>query len=91
MKICKRTIIINYDISSAFGMESENIIMSQHSVEKQVVQIFVDLELAITDFKVYEPVTPGESKLPGSFYDGAVTLPAIYKIFASFSYFELYN
>ena len=41
-KIYKRTIIINYDINFVSGMELENIIMSQHSVEKLVVQIFGD-------------------------------------------------
>ena len=41
-KIYKRTIIINYNINFVFGMELENIIMSQHAVEKQVMQIYVD-------------------------------------------------
>ena len=63
-KIYKRTRIINYNINFVFGMELENIIMSQHAVEKQAMQIYVDFGACYNRLNVHEPVTPRESKFP---------------------------
>ena len=49
-KIYKRTVIINCDNNFVSGMELENMIMSKHSVEKQVVQIFVDFGACYNKF-----------------------------------------